>query len=180
MSSADIVTTNPDPTQNVRELVVAAILRLDDLRSAESRRSDELAVAERRHMTEMLNIRGAFYEQLALAEAKRIDAIRSVDVAAVAVANERATAQATVLASQVATSAETLRALVAATAATTAQQFQTLTTQITDRLSLLEKSQNERSGSGSGMRDMYGWIFGGIMLVIGASSVIWNISNHVH
>ena len=160
------VVTSPDPTQNVIALVVSGLLRQDDLRAAESRRVDQAMESERRHSQELATMRGEFYAQLAVAEAKRIDAIRAVDVAAVAVANDRATAQATVLANQVETSAETLRALVAATATSTAQQFSTLTTQLTERLSALEKVQNERSGGSGGMRDMWGWIVSAIVAIV--------------
>lgn len=170
-----IVTTNPDPTQNVRELVVAANLRSDDLRMAEAKRVDEALDAARlrfdglhtaiwsrvsdamsgesRRVNEQMEglrreatLRADFSAQLNLAETKRIDAIRAVDVAAVAIANERATAQATVLANQVATSAETLRALVATQAAASAQQFATSTAQMSDRISLLERSSYEGQG----------------------------------
>lgn len=125
-----------DPTANVLSLVEAAVKRLDDLRAAETRRIDEQArlVA---HYTRLLTE----------AEAKRIDAIRSVDAAAVGVASERATAQAAVLANQVVASAETLRSLVATTAATVATQLQNLSTQLTDRVSLLEKAQYETKGA---------------------------------
>lgn len=126
-----------DPTANVIALVDAAMDRQDDLREAENKRIRETA-----------ELRAEYTEKLAIAEAKRIDAIRAVDVNAVAVAAERATAQATVLANQVAASADTLRALVAATAATIAKQLSDLTTQLTDRISALEKSQYTISGAG--------------------------------
>jgi hypothetical protein len=148
-----IVVTSPDPTQNVRELVDAANLRSDDLRAAEARRVDQALSAEGRRVDQAIEglrreaeLRADFASQLALAETKRIDAIRAVDVAAVAIANERATAQATVLANQVATSAETLRALVATQAAASAQQFSTSTQQLSDRISLLERSNYQGEG----------------------------------
>jgi len=171
MAKDTVVKTDPDPTENVRALVVSGLQRQDDLRGAESRRVDDAL----RCINETLVAAAAHSDDLRVAEAKRIDAIRAVDVAAVAVANERATAQATVLANQVAISAETLRALVAATASTTAQQFSTLTTQITDRLALLEKSQNRGEGAGGGMRDLYGWLVGVLMFVVASGSVLWNI-----
>jgi len=131
-----------------------------------------------RRIDEQANLRADFQVQLNVAEAKRIDAIRAVDVNAVSVANERATAQAAVLANQVAASAETLRALVAATAATQAQQLGQLTAQLTDRLTALEKAQYENKGSSGGMRDMYGWIFGGIMALATIASIIYAIAHH--
>src|SRR5512140_1485982 len=93
-----------DPTANVLALVEAAVKRLDDLRDAESRRLDEQA-----------QLRADYSDKLAVAEAKRIDAIRAVDVNAVAIANERAAAQATVLANQLLQTSEALRGLVGTT-----------------------------------------------------------------
>lgn len=151
-----------DPTENVKAMIKAAVERLDDLRISESRRVDE-----------QLQLRGEYSVQLAVAEAKRIDAIRAVDVNAVSVANERATAQAAVLANQVSASAETLRSLVAATAATVAQQLAQVSTGIADRLSALEKSQYESKGSSGGMRDVWGWGFGIIVAVIGFGLTIY-------
>lgn len=144
-----------DPTENVKTMLKEAVQRLDDLRNAEINR-----------VNEQMDLRAEYSVQLGVAEAKRIDAIRAVDVNAVSVANERATAQAAVLANQVAASAETLRALVAATAATTAQQLTQLTTQLTDRLTSLEKAQYESKGSSGGIKDMAGWIIGAIMTLI--------------
>jgi hypothetical protein len=165
----------PDPTQNVRELVMLVKEAADTLKGAEFRRVDELIQAERLRVNEQLQLRNDYNFKLAEAEAKRIDAIRAVDVGAVAVASDRANAQAIVLANQVAASAETLRSLVAVTATTQAQQLATLTTQLTDRLSSLEKSQYEKQGSGTGMRDMSGWIVSAIMGLVTIGSVLFSI-----
>lgn len=135
-----------DPTQNVLDLVLAAVKRIDDLREAETRRVNDLRLAESRRVDEQAELRTNYGEKLREAEAKRIDAIRVVDVNAVAVASERAAAQATVLATQVSQSAEALRALVASTAATFAQQSQNTAQQLTDRIALLEKVQYETTG----------------------------------
>lgn len=145
-----------DPTYNTRKIVDQAVVHLQDLMNAESRR-----------VNEQLALRAEFNEKLSVAESKRIDAIRSVDVQAVSVANERSAAQATVLANQVAASAETLRALVAQTAVTLANQLAQLTTQLTDRIGGLEKSQYEHKGSGIGIKDMWGYIVGvGMFLLL--------------
>lgn len=135
-----------DPTINVQNLLRAAIIRVDDLREAETRRVNEILAAESRRINEQLALRTEYEGLLREAEAKRIDAIRVVDVTAVAVANERATAQAAVLANQVAVSADTLRALVSSTAASVAQQLAQVTAQLTDRLASLEKSSYEGQG----------------------------------
>ena len=151
---------------------------LHSLFEAEKIRVDGNLNSALQRIDEQMNIRAENNIQLGIAEAKRIDAIRAVDVNAVSVANERATAQAAVLANQVAASAETLRSLVAATAATQAQQLTQLTAQLTDRLTSLEKSQYESKGSGTGMRDMYGWIFGAVIGLISIAGVIFAIMRH--
>ena len=86
---------NSDPTSNVLSLVSASMKRTDDLHQAEVRRTDDLNAltalrlsdqisAERIRVNEQLALRAEYSEKLAVAEAKRIDAIRSVDVNAVA------------------------------------------------------------------------------------------------
>lgn len=141
-------TTNgrADPTANVQNIVSEVVKRIDDLREAETRRLDQRFESGEAHTKELMQLRAEHANDLREAEAKRIDAIRVVDINAVAVANEKATAQATVLANQVSTSAETLRTLVATTATTTATQLDQLTKQLTDRIALLEKALYEGKG----------------------------------
>lgn len=152
-----------DPTANVIALVQSESKRHDELRAADQKRADELRgsdtkrlddlrAAESRRVDEQANIRAHFQEQLALAEANRINAIRAVDVAAVATASERAGQQAQVLAAQVLQSADTLRGLVATTASAQAATLQTITTTLTDRIASLEKAQYENKGI-AGVRD---------------------------
>lgn len=149
-----------DPTANVLALVKAAVQRLDDLRSSENRRIDDLRAlessridqlraAESRRSDELAKLRSEFEDRLALAESSRINAIRAVDVGNVAIANERATAAATVLANQVTTSADTLRALVSSTAASMATSTTDLTKRFDDRLSALEKGSYQSTGRAS-------------------------------
>lgn len=108
-------TANPvtDPTVNVKDALREAVARFDALREADRRYAD----AEIRRIDDLMGLRALYAEKLEVAEAKRIDAIRAVDVNAIAIANERATAQATVLANQVVATADTLRSLVSTTAA---------------------------------------------------------------
>ena len=119
-----------------------------------------------------LKLRADYAIQLSIAEAKRIDAIRAVDVQAVAVASDRAAAQALVLAAQVSSSAETLRTLVAATAQTVAQQLASVSSGINDRISALEKSTYENSGKTTGSKDVWGYIVAGIMAIIALAAFI--------
>lgn len=198
-----------DPTINVQNLLQAAVTRQNDLRDAEIRRIDERHLIETAHLelriteeanhtAEVMALRSNYERQLAEAEAKRIDAIRVVDVNAVNVANERAVAQAGVLATQVSTSADTLRGLVATTASTVAQQLQAVTQQLSDRLTVLERSNNigfgreqytdpmmasmlteikaltatiiKSEGKGQGASALWGYIVGGIMLALALAS----------
>lgn len=149
-----------DPTYNVLQLVNAAVRRLDDLGSAERERHKEVTALNK----EILNLHVGYGEKLSVAESKRIDAIRAVDVGAVGIASERATQQATVLANQVSASAETLRTLVASTAGTVAAQLQSVSNQLADRISLLEKSQYETKGGKQGGRDIVFWVLAIIMI----------------
>lgn len=179
----------PDPTANVLALVEAAVQRLDDLRK-ESVEARNIGLD---HLKEIVTLRAEYTEKLTLAEAKRIDAIRAVDVNAVSVASERAAQAASILATQVQASAETLRALVASTAANQAQQSSQQYNQLSDRITILERGayegvgktrvvdpqiadmaaeitalrsfRSERMGSGSGMNALYGWIIGGVGLM---------------
>lgn len=130
-----------DPTYNVLQLVNAAVNRLDDVNKLQyDGIKNEISLNK-----EILNLHISYAEKLTMAESKRIDAIRAVDVGAVAIASERAVQQASVLANQLATSADILRTLVATTAATTQTQ---VINPLIDRIALLEKSQYEGVGKG--------------------------------
>jgi hypothetical protein len=123
-----------------------------------------LALAQAARLESEARLRAEYADRLAVAEAKRIDAIRAVDVNAVAVANQRTSEQATalqtqttasaeVLRNQVARSAEDLRALVATTASTQLanqqQQFAGVSAQISTlsaRITTLEQAGSEGRG----------------------------------
>ena len=135
-----------DPTLNVKNLLIAAQKRMDDLRAAENKRMDDLRAAEalrideglrnrEHHLEAMAELRASYQEKLAEAETAR----RTVESA-------RASDQASVLASQVASAAEAMRESVASTAAAMATQLAATTGAITDRLSLVEKAQYEGAG----------------------------------
>lgn len=131
-----------DPTNNVKDLVQEVVIRVDMLREADRR----LFESEMKCVKDQMELRAFYAEKLEIAEAKRIDAIRAVDVNAVAIANQRATDQAAVLAAQVAASADTLRVLVSQTAAANKQQLDQITQQLSDRISTVERFQYEGKG----------------------------------
>ncbi len=125
-----------DPTENVLELVRAAIQRQDDLREA----------AER-HVKEVAELRARYDAQLRTAETARIDAIRAVDVGAVQRAAEVSTQAAATLAAQVATSAETLRAQVAAAAGAATVALAAALEPIKTDIASLRQTQYEQAGA---------------------------------
>jgi hypothetical protein len=147
-----MTTPNPviDPTKNVQDLNEASNLRQDDLRAA----SDRFNAAQIENLKELVALRAIYEEKLTIAEAKRIDAIRSVDVNAVAIASEKAAAAAAVLANSVNSSAKNLE-----------EQLKQYVGQINTRLSAVEKSQYEGQGRGGGIKDFLGWIVAGIAIL---------------
>jgi hypothetical protein len=153
-----------DPTLNVIALVTATIKRIDDLREAESKRVNEL-----------LQVRDQHYEDLRIAETRRVDAVRATDVAAVAVANERAVQQAQTLATSVATSHDAVLLRISTMQEVNAKQITQLGQQLTDRISSLEKNQYVKAGSSTGMRDMYGWIAAGLVAMVNTLFIVWSV-----
>ncbi len=189
-----------DPTKNVLDLVEASVKRLDDLRAAEKLRIDEIRTLESTRIDQIMSLHEEYREKLTQAEAKRIDAIRAVDVGAVAIASERAAAQATVLANQLIQTSDTLRSLVAQNASSITSQIDAMTKVFNERITSIEKAQYETkgktgvtdpmqevlnrkmdslietraltSGSSKGMKDMWGWVIGALMAGIALANFI--------
>jgi hypothetical protein len=95
-----------DPTQNVLDLVAAAITRQDDLRER-----------DREHAKELADLTRDYEAELRKAETNRIDAIRLVDTGNVARTAETNAAAASALAAQLVATAEQNRTQVASAAA---------------------------------------------------------------
>lgn len=124
-----------DPSANVLAIIQTAIQRQDDLRNAEN---DALQ--------QVMALRSDHYRELREAETARIDAIRAVDVGAVAAAAQVAATQANTLATQVATSAETLRNQVAAAATASTVALTAALDPIQKDIADLRKAQYEAQG----------------------------------
>ena len=157
-----------DPTQNVRDLVNAAVLRLDDLRDAHSR-----------HGAEVLAIRAAHYIEMRDAEGRRIDAIRAVDVAAVQQAAQVSATQASTLAAQVATSAETLRTQVAAAATASTVALAAALEPIQKDIADLRRAQYEAQGVKSQTideRSSSGAVWAAVGVIVAAVAVIVSVA----
>lgn len=124
-----------DPTQNVLQLVQAAVTRLDDLRILEST-----------HIREMFEIRGQHTKDMRLAEADRINAIRLVDVQAVQRAAEVQAAQASAIANTVTASAEAMRTQVQAAAAAAEANLKASLEPMQKAIADLSRTQYELAG----------------------------------
>lgn len=149
-----------DPTQNVLDLVAAAITRQDDLRDMEKAHLRELLTERDRRITadnaaihSIPDMRAEYDRQLRDKESERIDAIRAVDAANVARTAEVQLAQAQALATQVATTADTLRTQVEATRMTTAAALATALAPITKSIEDLRAAQYAQQGEKSAMVD---------------------------
>jgi len=153
-----------DPTQNVLDLVQAAIQRQDDLRSMADH-----------HAVYVAELRADYDSRLRQAETARIDAIRAVDVGAVQRAAEVALTQASTLATQVAVSAETLRAQVAAAATATATNLATALEPMQRAIDDLRRAQYEQAGQKAQVGESrlnYGAILGGLAVLVSLVGVI--------
>lgn len=130
--------TNPqseDPSPNVLDLVRAAEQRQDDLREQEARHQRERFQDEVRHNADMR-----------LAEARRLDARREVDISAAVRASETATATAATLAAQVARDAETMRGQREVERNAGTEALVTAIAPLSAAIAALEAAQHEQQG----------------------------------
>jgi hypothetical protein len=138
-----------DPTENVRELFDAGATRQDDLRLGERRLQEEKILRVEREMLALqreVSIRADHQKDLDTLEAKRLDAVRSVDQLAVKTEADRSAAAITALANAAATTAETLRSAVNTSATNLATQLTNTVNAITERIAALEKSSYTGAG----------------------------------
>ena len=121
-----------DPTENVKDLAAADRRRADDLRDDDRR----YLFVELRHVEEKAQMRAEHAAELRIAESRRIDAIRAVDVGA-----------ATILANQVRDAAETLRLQVETARVAQAGERDAALQPVLARLAELERRQYEQAGA---------------------------------
>jgi hypothetical protein len=142
-----------DPSKNVFSFVNQAVIRLNDIADVREKYTEKINLLDeklrdevQKSIKENITLRSEYQEKLAVAESKRSDANRAFDLANVAIASERAAAQATVLASQLQTAAETLRTTTAASDARNTTLIQNLESKFNDRMMALEKNANLGAG----------------------------------
>ena len=125
---------------------VARLARhVDDM--AKEMVTQDLLKAEMGRVEAALNAHIDYTRMAALAEAKRLDAIREVDATAVKVANDRAIEQALLLAKQVELVATRLEERVTATAKAAAETQAQLFAPLATKLQRVEDKQNEDRGA---------------------------------
>lgn len=132
-----------DPTANVFALV-----------NAEAKRQDELRTSESHHVRELMALRSTFDQEraenakaLREAEAKRIDAIRAVDVQAAQQQTAQAETRAAVLAKTVTDSAEALRTQVQQAQVAATANLATALEPVQRAIAELRQVQYEQAGS---------------------------------
>src|SRR6185503_13930108 len=138
-----------DPTQNVKDLTEASIKRIDDMNELRALLADEQIKRMERewiHLDRMASLREQHAREARESEAKRLDAIRATDVAAVSTTAAQSLAAIQALASTATATAETLRNQVATTATTIANQTDRIVSPIMERLAALEKIVNIGQG----------------------------------
>lgn len=138
-----------DPSDNVNRAVEAEVRRIDDLREADNKFND----AALDHIEKEASLRAEYDDKLRDAESKRIDAIRAVDVAAVASSARDSAMIASTLATQVATSAETLRTQVATTQVAAQTALVAALEPIQKDIADLRRIQYEQQGQKTGNPD---------------------------
>ncbi len=167
-----------DPTANVIQLVINAVNRLDDLRKSDTKRLEDLQVSELRHISEIMKLRAEYQEKLAVAESKRIDAIRAVDVGAVAIASERASRQADVLATQISQSTEQLIERVAALEKSSyvgsgkQAVADPMMVELLAEVRRLRRSRDTDTGQQEGKTAMWSYVTAAIGIIFGVSGIV--------
>jgi hypothetical protein len=134
--------TAVDPTMAVRELVIAAGRRLDDLREASDKLNNERAA----HIKELVELRSAHEKELRVADAGRSEAIRGVDREDVSKTAASAQRAIEALAKQTTDLANTLQKTLQDTAVAVEQRQSAYATDVNKRLSALELTSSERQG----------------------------------
>jgi hypothetical protein len=146
-----------DPTQNVLDLVRAAVKRLDDLREQaekfqerinllENKRLDDLRAGESRRVDEEAKMRADFEIAMAVKEAGRLDSIRQVDRDDVSKTAAQVNVATSTLASRTTDLQTTLAKAVTDAAAATEARFSQFQSETNKRLSSLEAGSSERQG----------------------------------
>jgi hypothetical protein len=124
-----------DPTQNVLDLVEAAVQRLDDL-----------SILRDKHFHDIISLEREHNKQIWTLQMDRLEAVRNVDVGAVSTAANTAEARATTLANQVAAAAEAMRVAAEATRMTFTDTLNSAIKPLADAISVIQQWMNQQTG----------------------------------
>ena len=173
----------PDPTKNVMDLVNASIKRIDDINIIQKKALEDLLTIQLKLMNDKIDMLSHVREQIAAAEKARLDAIRQTDIDSAKEERVRQTNQAQILAAQVTQSADVLRNLVATTADATsksnsermndiAKRLLDNTAELSKRITDLERIQSATMGAQGGTKDLWIWIFAGMMVLVAVGTFL--------
>ena len=137
MPEEEIVKTNPDPTENVKDLVHLAVKRLNDLMDAEFKRIDQLIVEKDKQYQQMNAAQKEAVTKAEVAAEKRFDSV-----------NEFRN-----------TLSDQQRNLMPRSEAEV--KFGSISKQIDDMTTRLDKTE----GKGGGINQAIGWILAGITIL---------------
>ena len=157
-----------DPTENVKDLSRADVRRQDDLRTA----NNKLVKAELRHLKETAELRAAHTREMRESEAKRLDAIRQIDVAARTAEADRAIRAIDALATTTKNEADKIRGQLDTTAITLAKQTSEQFDGVNRRIAELERTSYKGEGTATGSKERSSSITAAIYLGIAIVSLI--------
>lgn len=132
-----------DPSENTIKMIDNMVCYFKDSRAMDQKYNED-----------RLNVAIESSRRERVMESERINALRKVDVDAVAVANDRAIVQAQLLNDRMLDNADVLRKSVEATATTIATQFEKMTTTQNERIAALERINSENLGKSSVSPDL--------------------------
>lgn len=125
-----------DPTKNVMSLVAASNLRQDDLRGMSTTYQEKIDALRDHHHRELAAAESKRIDAVILAESRRVDALLAAQSQSVALASEKAAAQAATLATQVLANAENVRS-----------QSANLRDSLESRIKVVEQNQYQAGGA---------------------------------
>jgi hypothetical protein len=154
-----------DPTKNVLDLVDASVRRIDDLANLRAIHTKEIA-----------DIRDRHYRELSTKEASRLDSIQKAALDAIQANAKQVTDLAASIASSTATTFEAMAKRIAALELSSAEgigKTRVVDPQIealVDEVRSLATTRSEKTGSSDQSKAIWGYVLGGVGLVIGVVS----------
>ena len=163
-----------DPSLNVLKLVADATKYLEEMHKASDIFYDKKLEQSQAFLDEKLRMAVETSQRERATETARVNDLREGDKKNVDIASERAIKQAELLAKQVTDNTETFRSAMAEQAKANTAMIQQVTASLDARLKLVEDNQRFISGNSKGNREMYGWIAGGLAMLLMVVNFFWD------